>query len=78
MPHIAQFFSKKDCKSKRCGVNLVSLHAKRALTHLAIILGLENNEFRNDVFNSHLDFKMFAMKKVSKLNSIHAYQSLAL
>ena len=72
MPHIAQCFGMKDCKSKRCGVNLVSLHAKRALTHLAIILGLENIEFRNDVFNSHLDFKMFAMEKVPQLDSIHA------
>ena len=78
MPHITQCFSMKDCKSKRCGVNLVSLHAKRALTHLTIILGLENIEFLNDVFNSHLDFKMFAMKKVSQLDYIHANQSLAL
>ena len=78
MPHIAQCFSMKDCKSKRCGVNLVSLHAKRALTYLAIILGLENIEFRNDAFNSNLDFKMFVMKKVSQLNSIHTNQSLAL
>ena len=70
MPDIVQRFRMKDSKSQLCGVNLVSLHAKRAFAPVTTILRLEKIKLLYDFFNNHLDPKKFTLKKIFPFNFV--------